>query len=851
MSLSSDLLRKSKHSDDAATSAASPQYWATPGPAKPSPAQTRDGKAAAEIAHSSTSQFQHIVTQDHARAHYGNIYVQSQYNSHNPGQQYSGDANQRTDFVEALAFDGMDSRYESIDPAHINTCQWLFQKPKHLQWRDPEHLTSHSGFLWIKGKAGSGKSTLMKCAFEHAEANFPHDAIISFFFNARGQHLAKSVEGMYRSLLSQILRHFPQLRPKFPTHSPVSVQQQGWAVPALRNHLYRAITSLGQGEAITLYIDALDECDEDDVREAIEHFEELGSAALSRSVALHICFASRYYPRVSIQHCIDIHLEEQFEHHQDIKKYINGKLAIRDVTLKAQIASEIEARASGVFFWVVLVVRLINKRCDKGAIHSEISKILQEVPDKIQEVIGTVLHSPDEALLCIMRWMLFALHPLMLEELYFAVRTGTGELTSGIWDTSEVNRDNMEAFILASSRGLVEMKTNGSITRAQLVHESVREYLITGGLKDLGPCSDKIVAADHHMRLFECCQTYLKFISEKHLLTVDGVNRRKSNDVRKTYPLLFYAGEYILHHLEASYTVGILHLDVLREFPLRQTIYLETYCSLDLYQQLLEPNRLFTSLLYVSMLRNCTRLAGALLAGNALHSSCFDNRGCTSAAASNSRLLATKIKVDFHFEGHMSSLTELAVKFFPGLMHILLDQRADVSIDGGAPFSTALDCGLGEDAGSIFLSHRALIRFVHKNSGMTVLALAVRRGKVATVTLLLEHCANEKGNHGTPAASPLLAALGHGILGGTNAERSQDIGGHRHVVHKDIVRALLDHKIDVLLGAGPKNISPFQLAVEHQRCNIVRPLTRYGQWYVDGADASLGPAARMMVEEVE
>jgi hypothetical protein len=70
-------------------------------------------------------------------------------------------------------------------------------------------------------------------------------------------------------------------------------------------------------------------------------------------------------------------------------------------------------------------------------------------------------------------------------------------------------------------------------------------------------------------------------------------------------------------------------------------------------------------------------------------------------------------------------------------------------------------------------------------------------------------------------------------------------------VHKDIVRALLDHKIDVLLGAGPKNISPFQLAVEHQRCNIVRPLTRYGQWYVDGADASLGPAARMMVEEVE
>jgi hypothetical protein len=302
-----------------------------------------------------------------------------------------------------------------------------------------------------------------------------------------------------------MLHQFPQLRPGFPTFSPVSVQQQGWTVPALRNHLHRAISNLGQGDALTLYIDALDECEKEDIREAIEHFEELGSAALPMPISLHICFSSRRYPRVSIQHCIEILVEEQAKHEQDIREYINDRLAIRDTAFKARLAYQIESRASGVFFWVVLVVRLIKKRCDGGASHSEISKSLQEILKKLQELIGAILHSPDNALLRTMRWILFSLKSLSLEELYFAIRTGIGQLTSGVWNTSEVDRDDMKAFILTSSRGLVEIEPwHGSslISEAQLVHESVREYLITGGLKDPGPSSNKMVEANNHARLF-------------------------------------------------------------------------------------------------------------------------------------------------------------------------------------------------------------------------------------------------------------------------------------------------------------------------------------------------------------
>jgi energy-coupling factor transporter ATP-binding protein EcfA2 len=821
-----------------------------------------DDGAATEIAHSSTIQVENCTARDRARVQYGNTYVQNQYNGHNAGsQQLSGNTNQRIDFVEALAFDEMDSRYESIDPAHVNTCQWLFQKLEYLQWRDREHLASHNGFLWIKGKAGSGKSTLMKCAFEHAEENFPHDEIISFFFNARGQHLERSVEGMYRSLLSQILRHFPQLRPKFPTHCPISFQQQGWAVAVLRNHVHRAISNLGQGDAITIYIDALDECEEEDIREAIELFEELGLVALSMPIALYICFASRYYPQVTIQHCVEIHLEEQIEHQQDIKKYINGKLAIRDIMFKAQLASEIEARASGVFLWVVLVIRLVKRRCDGGASHSEISKSLQEVPDKLQELIGAILQSPDDPLLCTLRWILFAERPLKLQELYFAIRTGTGQLTSGIRDPAEINDDGMESYILASSRGLVEMKSGwmGNI-QAQLVHESVREYLIAGGLEELGSCSNKMVEVHNHAKLFQWCQTYLGSITEDYVATSEnGYSRRGVLDVRRTYPLLSYAGDFILSHFEVAYIAGVLRSSSLHEFPIRQCIYpdfLDKDISPGVCRQLLEPDRLFTSLLYVSILRKRVQLAEALLAENAVHSARLNNRGCTNATASNSgfsaaKMFANEIDLNLHFEGSKSSLLELAIDCCPDAVRHLLDHGADVNIDGGAPLCRAVELyvvGDGMDLVLLLLTHGAQAQVYQTSSEMTALALAVMNGSLAIVMSLLEHGADANGARGTQAISPLLAALGHGD--------SREEGWLRGIypVKEDILHALLDHGADVYLKAGPGQVSPIEFArtlrthhtakYRDSDIDIVRLLTSHGQRTrreVRRADLSLDP----------
>ena len=56
------------------------------------------------------------------------------------------------------------------------------------------------------GKPGAGKSTLIKFIHKSAsDARNDNEIVIGFFFNARGDVLEKSITGMYRALLFDVL----------------------------------------------------------------------------------------------------------------------------------------------------------------------------------------------------------------------------------------------------------------------------------------------------------------------------------------------------------------------------------------------------------------------------------------------------------------------------------------------------------------------------------------------------------------------------------------------------------------------------------------------------------------------
>lgn len=95
--------------------------------------------------------------------------------------------------MESLAFDSMDARKLNIDKLLSHNCRWISEDSRYRYWLD----MADNHFLWIKGKHGAGKSTLMNLAEAYSPGG---DFVrISFFFHARGYGLDRSTIGMYGS----------------------------------------------------------------------------------------------------------------------------------------------------------------------------------------------------------------------------------------------------------------------------------------------------------------------------------------------------------------------------------------------------------------------------------------------------------------------------------------------------------------------------------------------------------------------------------------------------------------------------------------------------------------------------
>ncbi|KAH8892335.1 hypothetical protein GQ53DRAFT_841100 [Thozetella sp. PMI_491] len=127
----------------------------------------------------------------------------------------------------SFSFDEINNRFEAIAQAHRSiedsrrsTYDWIFQPGKvgFAEW-----LQDKGGLFWINGKAGSGKSTLMKFIASHLDlklhglsaasastSSLPLD-VASYFFWAAGTGNQKSHQGLFRTILFSLLRKKPQM----------------------------------------------------------------------------------------------------------------------------------------------------------------------------------------------------------------------------------------------------------------------------------------------------------------------------------------------------------------------------------------------------------------------------------------------------------------------------------------------------------------------------------------------------------------------------------------------------------------------------------------------------------------
>ncbi|KAJ4377410.1 hypothetical protein N0V83_000235 [Neocucurbitaria cava] len=483
----------------------------------------------------------------------------------------------RKELMTSLHFKQRDARLLTLKSAQTKTCRWLLKNVHYKDWMNADKLKQHHGFFWIKGKPGTGKSIMMKFLFSEAKRSMKDSLVLSFFFNARGEALEKSTSGLYRALLLQLLEKAPEtcgILDCYGTHMFDIIKDSGWQNETLRDLFSRALQGLGNGRVVC-FVDALDECPEDDVRDMVSFFEELGE--IEKAAEFRVCFSSRHYPEISIRTGLQLALESEQDHTNDLSLYINTQLKLGTSTQAEDVKAEILRKSSGIFLWISLVIPILNKEYDRGRIKA-LKRRLGEIPAGLHELFLDMLtrdhKNVDELLVCI-QVVLFAARPLKPEELRIAIETccgGNDDLQYGrCVDPTEMTPESLRKFVLDASKGLAEI-TRSKEPTVQFIHESVRDFLLKeGGLSKLSPTTGDEEARGHNT-LKSICSRQLSSHSQTScscdasILEGYFFSSEQSKVWIKDHPLIHYAVDHIFYHANWAQKLGLDQSAFLTDF---------------------------------------------------------------------------------------------------------------------------------------------------------------------------------------------------------------------------------------------------------------------------------------------
>jgi hypothetical protein len=486
----------------------------------------------------------------------------------------------------------MYDRKKNIPKALERTCDWLFSTVEYKNWMRRVGTGGHHGLLWIKGKPGAGKSTLMKEAArrETKASEITRRAtrkitVATFFFNARGtQPLEKTPLGLYRSLLHQVLErdlvalnHFSQV---YVTARPLQSSLK-WHEEDLQDLLLRCFASQDSPPS-TIFVDAMDECDEEEVRELLRFFRNMTEAAYRAGAVLNICMSSRHYPNVSIEGCPEV-VVEHFNR-EDILLYINTEA--RSNSLIRGLKDDLFKKSDGVFLWVVLVVAILLKS-GYGRSLKWLRQKLDEIPAQLDTLFRKIFDhvDPEDAsrTIRLMHIMLFDKRQLGLEEIHRALAfSGQSYPSIAAWKDSVdflENAAQKHAMVIYLSRGLLEPTESSQQRRTaddgeqnakteidlretttyQFIHETVREFFLSGqGFKLLGSNSGSIAGAGHSV-LAIACVNYLN-TSEIAILASAGALSREHPE---RLGFLSYVIRNLFVHIESAEASGTCQQEAL------------------------------------------------------------------------------------------------------------------------------------------------------------------------------------------------------------------------------------------------------------------------------------------------
>jgi energy-coupling factor transporter ATP-binding protein EcfA2 len=352
--------------------------------------------------------------------------------------------------LKRLRFSSMFSRSEDIAEAGFSTFDWMLKaeepqdddSTKHQQ-QVMRQRASQSFSSWIEtgnqiyhisGKAGSGKSTLMKFLYNHTRPPRSSKAIddgddpdkegqalytkltrwagnkklvlASFFFWNSGDPAQRSLRGLYQSILFEILRQCPELIKEAFIGQFEKTQENIFKSedePFRISELKEAISIvLGNtsfpDHRFCFFIDGLDEFEADLQTDHWDLARMLRRWAMSPDVK--ICVSSR--PHEEFLQCFNPELRLQLHEmtRVDVENYVYGVINGEDPELTkdekfANIVRSVIDGADGVFLWVCIVTRSLVDGIRRQYSVEALMRRLSTIPRNIEQLFDNIFDDID------------------------------------------------------------------------------------------------------------------------------------------------------------------------------------------------------------------------------------------------------------------------------------------------------------------------------------------------------------------------------------------------------------------------------------------------------------------------
>ncbi|KAF5004590.1 hypothetical protein FDECE_8920 [Fusarium decemcellulare] len=649
--------------------------------------------------------------------------------------------------------------------ATAGTCSWIFDHSNFRSWLDES-----SSLLWIKGKPGSGKSTLMRFLSEKRALKDTAFTLFSHF--ALDDPTRKSPKSMLMSLLHQLLVTTPRSLP-FGMLQEYSDKSEllgnygtywEWHEEELKKYLHQSIRQASQsGQSLVFFLDALDECDDPGT-----------ICSFTRDILtfrnVHVCISSRLDPQCDAFNIRKISLEEY--NTTDIKSWISTRLSSLELykaTVKESLVQKIAQEANGVFIWAKLAISNLDVLTHPSATAREIVDGLMLFPKSLNQlydlILGRLLHRSRNSrrlfATILLQWVMCAQRPLTTSELLDALSSQwprcsdvcscfprTRETCIPPRPSKSVQYHFMDT-ITWSCGGFIEIESHlpsapaqydsdWASSRVKFVHRSVREFLLKRGPELIG---NDTFHWNGHQHLARVC---LDFLSEEpHEFKENGQN------ILSWRPFTEYAVIYGLDHLRLAETFGAgcsdLIITLASDTAIDRWIVWHNLVAQD--NQMFQPGK--STFYHVFSYFNIPFPDQCFhdIPGHGIGSRDHAGRTPLSLAATMGhesicfQLIEFGVDVDTRDDIYGQTPLGWASAYgHSGVVKLLLEAGAAVDDyeSGCTPLHLAIRYGRFESS-RLLLEKGADVNKRDTRNGQTALALAAGLGKGSLVPLLLEH----------------------------------------------------------------------------------------------------------------